>query len=687
MSASQASALLERAIGCMQAGDWAGVAIACRRILEISAGDPYALQLLGVADLVSNNFADALLHFDAALVAAPDSPALLENRGIALRALERFSEAEATFERGLELAPQSGTLRINLARLRVAQERFEDAIRLFGETGALVHEQPDAAQEYARALRGRGRAADAVHILRAAADRFPGHPNICLELGNALCEAGDPAGAVPYFREFLRANPKIAAAHVNLGTTLVGLGQLDEAAESYQTAIAIDPTLAVAVAYLGNAELMRGNAAKAVACYRQALSIAPLDANTHRHLLLAMLYDPSASPMSAYREAIEFVARHAPPRPLARLGRAEAGTARIKIGYLTSDIYNHPVARSVGPIILAHDRRRFEVHIYSDTLVSDEVTARFKSAVDGWHELTGDTNQSVAEKIRADKIDVLVCIAGRFDGNRPLVAAWKPARVHLSLGDVATSGNPACDYVFADHALVPKNSKEPFVEKLLRLPTYFLHEPIAHAPVPGPPPSGIAGAITFGCLNNPAKVTDAVLELWIRLLAATPASRLLLKYKNHYSVPSVVARIEAACRSGGIDPARVLIRGSLDATAAHLAHYDAIDVALDPFPFSGSTASFEALWMGVPVVTLPGESMVSRWTAAMLAALGQRDWIARDRDDYIAIAQRLAADAAARTALRSSLRDRLRHSKLCDIAGRTRQIERAYEWMLARATT
>jgi protein O-GlcNAc transferase len=685
MSASQSSELLESAIGCMKAGDWSGVSTACRRILEISAGDPYALQLLGVAELVSNNFADALLHFDAALAAAPDSPALLENRAIALRALERFAEAEATFERGLALAPQSGTLRINLARLRVAQERFEDAIQLFGETGALVLEQPDTAQEYARALRGRGRAADAVQILRAAAGRFPGHPNICIELGNALSEAGDPAGAVPYFREFIRANPEVAAAHVNLGTAFVGLGQLDAAAESYQNAIAIDPKLAVAIGYLGNAELMRGNAAKAVALYRQALSIAPLDANTHRHLLLAMLYDPSASSMSAYSEAIEFVARHAPPKTLPRPGRAEASGARIKIGYLTSDLYNHPVARSVGPIILAHDRRRFEIHIYSDTLVSDEVTARFKNAVDGWHELTGDTNESVAEKIRVEKIDILVCVAGRFDGNRPLVAAWKPAHVHLSLGDVATSGNPACDYIFADHTLVPKDSKESFVETIFRLPTYFLHEPIAQAPVPGPTPSDVSGVITFGCLNNPAKVTDAVLELWVRLLAETPTSRLLLKYKNHYSVASVVARIEAACRSGGIDPARVLIRGSLDATAAHLAHYDAIDVALDPFPFSGSTASFEALWMGVPVVTLPGEKMVSRWTAAMLVALGQRDWIARDRDDYIAIAQRLAADTAARTALRVGLRDRLQHSKLCDIAARTRQIERAYEWMLARA--
>jgi len=685
MSQSEPSILLERAIACMQAGDWAGVVAACRRSLEIAAGDPYVLQLLGVAELVSRNFAEALAHFDAALVRVPDSPALLENRGLALRALERFSEADAAFERGLALAPESGTLRINLARLRVAQGRFDDAIRLFEDAGALVHEQPDSAQEYARALRGRGRAAQAVQTLRAAAARFPGHANICLELANALCECGDPAGAVPYFREFLRANPNVAAAHVNLGTTFVGLGLLDEAAQSYRNAIALDPALGVAVAYLGNAELLRGNAARAVACYRQALSIAPLDADTHRHLLLAMLYDPQISAGSVAAEAAEFAARHAPPAPLARIGRAKAGAARVKIGYLTSDLYSHPVARSVGPIVLAHDRRRFEVHIYSDALINDDVTARFKNAADGWRELTGDSDERVAAKIRADEIDILVCVAGRFDGNRPLVAAWKPARVHLSLGDVATGGNPACDYLFADRMLVPRTSKEPFVEKLFRLPTYFLHEPIAQAPVPGPPPSGVSGAITFGCLNNPAKIADEVLALWVRLLAATPASRLLLKYKNHYSVPSVAARIEAACRSGGIDPARVLVRGSLDATAAHLAHYDSIDVALDPFPFSGSTASFEALWMGVPLVTLPGETMVSRWTAAMLAALGQRDWIARDRDDYIAIAQKLAADTAGRRELRLGLRDRLRGSKLCDIAARTRQIERAYEWMLARA--
>jgi predicted O-linked N-acetylglucosamine transferase (SPINDLY family) len=314
---------------------------------------------------------------------------------------------------------------------------------------------------------------------------------------------------------------------------------------------------------------------------------------------------------------------------------------------------------------------------YADVSAPDAMTARFQTAVDAWCPIAGLSDEDVAAKIRADRIDIVVVLAAHFDRNRPLVCAYRPAPIQISFHDLLTTGLEAVDYFIADRTVFPKGAVERFTERVIRLPSIYVHAPLAEVPVP-PPPAAAAGLVTFGSFNNPAKINDQVLALWAKVLAAAPGSRLLLKFRNWFLVPSLQARIGAALRGFGVDPSRIQFDGAPDQTAGHLARYGRIDIALDTFPFSGSTTTFEALWMGVPVITLTGATVASRWSASILHTLKLEEFVADTPERYVGAAAALAGDSARLAGLRSTLRERICRSPLVDGGLRARQIERVY---------
>jgi protein O-GlcNAc transferase len=298
--------------------------------------------------------------------------------------------------------------------------------------------------------------------------------------------------------------------------------------------------------------------------------------------------------------------------------------------------------------------------------------------VEGWRSTVGQSDAQVAEQVMADGIDVLVLLAGRFDRNRPLVASHRAAPVQVSFHDPGTSGVPGMDYLIADPVLVPRRPQERFSERVVRLPWFYIHAPLAEVAI-GESPSQGTGRVTFGSFNNPAKVSAEVLGLWRRVLEAVPGSVLRVRFKNWFSNAGLRARFEAA-----LGAARVEFETAEAGLEGHLGSYNGIDVGLDPYPFTGSTTTFEALWMGVPVVTLLGESMAGRWSGSMLRAVGLDDLVASSAEDYVRVAAALAGATARRAALRASLRERVRRSPLCDGAGRARQLERLYRALWRR---
>ena len=379
-------------------------------------------------------------------------------------------------------------------------------------------------------------------------------------------------------------------------------------------------------------------------------------------------------------EARRYARQHAEPLAGAiepRPTRSPAGR-RLRIGYVSADFREHPVVSFLEPILAAHDRHRFEIFCYADVSQPDAITRRLQGYADCWRSLVGLSDAQAAERIRQDDIEILVDLAGHTGGNRLRAFARKPAPIQVSyLGYLGTTGLSAMDYYITDaHADPPGLSEAHYQESLIRLPECGF----CYAPGPAPevrpePPARQSGQVTFGCLNNPAKVSDEVLAVWSRVLAAVPGSRLLLRTGAGRSAEERIRDLLTAC---GIAPERLGFAGRTATRFAYLELYHAVDIALDPFPYNGVTTTCDALWMGVPVISQAGRMNVSRQGVRFLRTVGLDELLAETLEDYVRIATELAGDLARLADLRSGLRERMSRSPLMDAQRLARDLEAAY---------
>ena len=387
--------------------------------------------------------------------------------------------------------------------------------------------------------------------------------------------------------------------------------------------------------------------------------------------------------MELFTEHLRFSEKHSQgvARPAEDLTNDPTPDRRLRVGYLSSDFRNHPVGLVLLPLLSSHDRVKFEVFCYADVPRPDAMTERFRSTVDHWHPIVGKPDSEVAGMVRADAIDVLVCLAGHFDSNRPLVCAHRAAPVQVSFHDGATSGLEEMDYWLTDDFLHPPDTKEMFTEELYRLPVFYQWLPIEEAPTIETLPAEKVGFVTFGSFNNPAKVNEEVISLWGEVLKSVPGSRLLLKYKNWYGQESLHNNVVEKFAACGVDQDRIIFATTPDTLAEHLGRYGEVDIALDPFPFNGATTTFQALWMGVPVITLAGETFISRAAGSILHHAGLGDLAVDTPEAYVACARDLAGDLERLRTLRANLRERMAASPLCNAANYARSVETAYRDM------
>ena len=354
-----------------------------------------------------------------------------------------------------------------------------------------------------------------------------------------------------------------------------------------------------------------------------------------------------------------------PPPPLT----FAPGARRLRLGYVSPDFNHHAVACFIEPVLAAHDRTRVEVFCYAAVRAPDRITARLRRLAEHWRDIAPLDDAAAAALIRADRPDLLVDLAGHTAHHRLGVFARRPAPVQATwLGYPNTTGLDAIGYRLTDAVADPPGQTEAFhSEKLVRLPaTFSCYGPDADAPPVNDLPAARAGAVTFGSLNNFAKITPAVIALWSRLLRELPGSRLVLKSRG-LGDAAVAARIRDAFAVHGIEPARLTLDGAELSVAAHLSLYHGIDIGLDPFPYNGTTTTCEALWMGVPVVTVTGANHVARVGASLLTHCGLTELVASDEAGYIAAAVALAGDPDRMTTLRRTMRDRLNAAPLTDI--------------------
>ena len=336
------------------------------------------------------------------------------------------------------------------------------------------------------------------------------------------------------------------------------------------------------------------------------------------------------------------------------------------MGFVSPDLGWHPVGHLLVRVLENLNQGPCETICYSDRIVKDELTHRFQAAATRWRDVAGMSDQRLAEQIREDRIDVLFDLAGHTACNRLLVFARKPAPIQITwLGYEGTTGLEAMDYLLADRYVAPEGSESHFSERVLRMPeNYVCYDPAATAPAVGDLPALRQGHVTFGSFNNLAKINRGVLVVWARILGRLPESRLLLKYTG-FSDEQVRRRILEPFSAAGVSSERVaLLPFSL--YPEYMATYNKVDIALDPFPFSGSATTCDALWMGVPVITCPGETFASRHGLSHLSGVGLTETIAQDLDEYVELAVALAADLPRLAMLRAGLRERMAASPLCD---------------------
>jgi predicted O-linked N-acetylglucosamine transferase (SPINDLY family) len=399
----------------------------------------------------------------------------------------------------------------------------------------------------------------------------------------------------------------------------------------------------------------------------KALSLRPDAPRLRSPYLYALNYMPDVNARTITLEHKTWGERHGRPGGAYTAWDVDPDLKRtLRVGLVSADFGRHPVGYLLTGVLEALDPRQLAVVGYSGRAKEDEVTARLRAGTTAWRRTIGLGDRKLAEAIRADRIDILIDLAGHTEGNRLTCFALRPAPVQATwIGYCGTTGVPAIDYILMDKVHVPRGSERWFTERVVRLPGgHWCYSPPADAPEVVPPPCLDAGHVTFGSFNSPIKINDDVLAVWAEVLAVVPKARLLLCWPS-YQDPLQRGRILDELRHCGVDPGQVELIPGLPHKAL-LEAYGRIDVALDTFPFSGGITSCEALWMGVPLVTWPENRPVSRQTLGQLRAIGRTEWVAGDAEDYIRKAVELAGDPARLAALRREQRSRMAASRLCD---------------------
>ena len=632
-------------------------------VLQVQGKLPEALVSCFVATLLKPALLGAQANLRTLLAASPQD----ETLGLLRTLLVRPDDA--------------GSL-VKLAKILHQQRRFPAAIACLGKAVALAPSAP-LHRDLGASLLRLGCLVKAGTHLRAALELHDGDGNAHWLLATLGQRQNQEAEAETSFRRahaLLGDNPKLLAG---LGSALQRQGKCIEATTFYRRALALNPKLTEAT--LGLAVALSDQAAhdQAAEAYRQGVALAPDSDQFLSAQLFAMHFAPSATPQTIFEAHQAFGRRMAGLRPTLAHPNPPDPEKRLRIGYVSPDFRGHPVSYFFEPVLAAHDPAQVEVFCYADVGVADAVTARLRRMAVRWRDSTHLSAEGLASLVREDRIDILVDLAGHTGGNRLAVFARKPAPVQVSwLGYFDTTGLGAIDFRIADHHSIPKEAERWFVEEVWRLPrTANCYLPPQDADV-APPPFLRNGTVTFGCFNNPAKIGRPVVRTFARILQRVEGSRLVLKY-GAFSDPAMKSQYLNWFAEEGLGPGRIELREH-SSMRQFLASFADIDIALDPYPYSGETTALHTLWMGVPLVTLEGQTLVHRLASRVLRVAGLASWVAADESSYVDLAVAAAGNPQALVELRAGLRARLQRSPLMDYQGVTRDLEGAYRSMWER---
>jgi predicted O-linked N-acetylglucosamine transferase (SPINDLY family) len=619
-----------------------------------------------------------------ALAVEPGQHALMQALYVDRYGAGRYAEASSFCGRSVAIEPDNADDLCNLGEIHVRLERRREAARAFARTLALAPAFGDAHRKRGLncQLLGEFDAAEACYGRALALMPEKGELEI-LRLFAAMANA--PEAQIPAYIDRILAAPARTAEELSVrASALWGRGYDREAARAWTQVLALKPD---AFDYWVNRGVSLASLSRydeAVRGARRALAIKPDYSHAYTNLIfwLDFLPDRDFAADQAERRRWAEIQRKSvpPPAPHANVRDPDR---RLRLGYVSSDFKGHAVAGVFGPVLRRHDRSRFELFLYSGVVREDNSTSEFRAQATEWRSTLGLSPDALADRIRADRVDILIDLSGHTAGNHLLTFLRKPAPVQVTAWGSATgTGLSEIDYFLADPVLVPEVVRGLFAEEIYDLPGAIAYGRFDGLPEVSPSPASSGEPAVYGCFNRAIKIGPASVDAWSRILSRVPGARLYLKDRAFDQV-IVRERLRDGFTARGIDADRVEFAGSTS-RAEHLDAHRRVDIALDPFPANGGVTTSEALMMGVPVVALLGSSAVSRTSASLLSAVGLPDWIAADVDGYVDIAVAWSTRIDALTALRQTLRSRYFASPVGDTDAYTRAVEAAYRDMWRR---
>lgn len=628
----------------------------------------------GLAHHQAGRLKEAESFYRQARAVTTRSYELLNLSGILAYQQGRYGDAVDLLRSALSLAPKqnANACRLQLATALLAAARVPDAIV---QLRAIIQADPSNAEAWnslALGLRALGQIGEAIAAYEKAIQIKPDYFDAIDRLGALVAATQGLQAGIAHFRRAIEIKPGYAPAWTHLGITLSADGKLTEALDAFNRALVLDPVLAQA--RVGHALTLQiaCRIEEAAAEFATALAQQPTNHEARSGRLLTLNYLSGKTRQEIFDEHLAFdrAAKSTPNQPVpAAPARAADPHRRLRVAFLSQDFRRHSVAYFIEPLLRNLDRSRFEIVLYHDHAQVDAVSDRLRGMADLWRNFAGLFHDNVEQIIRSDAPDILIDLAGHTGQNRLPLFARRLAPVQISyLGYPNTTGLKEMDYRFVDAITDPGPDDDRFhTEKLIRFaPCAWAYDPPEDAPEPTAMP--MTRGITFGSFNNFAKISDATLALWQQVLTAVPESRLRLKGPM-LNDPAVNLVVEQRLKMLGISRDRIELLDRSPTVADHLRQYSSIDIALDTHPYNGTTTTCEALWMGVPVITLAGDRHASRVTASLLTAAGHPELIAHSEDEYVRLATELASDITRRNNLRQTLRDDLRRSPLLDHAG------------------
>jgi protein O-GlcNAc transferase len=655
-----------------------------RQILEIAPHNGEVLHLLGIIAAQLENYETALELIEKAIQFDRSNANFYNSLGNLFWYQDKFEDAGRCYRYSLTLNPEFAQAHNGFGNVLRQLDYLDIAIEHYQRSLALNPDFAEAHNNLANALKDQGQFEQAIQSYQQAinlnADYLEAHTN----LAAVLSEQGQPTAILAYQRA-IELNPNDPQLHHDLGNTFSDLGQIINAITSYQKAIDCFPNYAEAYFNLGIVLARLGHVHEAIAQYRRALEIKPDFRKAHHGLLMALNYAPGVTQAMIYAEQQRFNEQYFKaivPNTPKRVSESDS-QRRLKIGYVSADFQKHSVAYFMEGILAHHDHGHFEIFCYYSHTVVDEITQRFTGYADHWINCAQLSDDALAEQIRKDQIDILIDLMGHPGNNRLGVFARKPAPVQMTyLGSPTTTALTTMDYRITDRHLDPENQQVESARS--EIPIRLPHNLICYRPEPKSPevnalPALKNGYITFSSLNAYYKINSALLSLWAQVLNAIPNAKLLLKPSSSIlNDPVTQESIKKQFEQVGIHPERLILEG-LTPAPAYLKSYHNVDIALDSYPYNGGTTTCEALWMGIPVVTLVGETHVSRVGLSHLATLGLNELVAYTPEDYIKICVELANNLERLAQLRAGMRQKMQASALMDYVGFTRHLEDAYQ--------